>query len=261
MNLGLFAGTPTVHKAVWYEDQRAFRAVKTLVVELPFFALNSRHNALYAMEARGARNVALGDVPRPPETTKGGRLLGRVWWTYRDRWLLRQVVENAMFPAPALGTEAEEQIALVLAQRGHKMTNNVYEPVDVVDDVWRRRGAYKDYELDGAELRALRHLLHIWQQRGVRVLVVRLPMPPAMETSIRTTYGPAFAAWGTAVDAATEQYGATFVDLGDTMPSTENRWFADPSHVNVEGAKYLTARLAALLLDGATCAQTGAPER
>ena len=79
MNLGLFAGTPTVHKAVWYEDQRAFRAVKTLVVELPFFALNSRHNALYAMEARGARNVALGDVPRPPETTKGGRLLGRVW--------------------------------------------------------------------------------------------------------------------------------------------------------------------------------------
>ncbi|MEZ5409875.1 MAG: D-alanyl-lipoteichoic acid biosynthesis protein DltD [Acidimicrobiales bacterium] len=98
------------------------------------------------------------------------------------------------------------------------------------------------YEVNPADVDALRHLLEVLRDRGVEVLVVNLPVTErfiAMADDRRADYE----AYLRQVRAAAEEGGAAWLDTMDRP--WPDRLFADVNHLNNQGA----ARLQPLVLD------------
>ena len=113
-----------------------------------------------------------------------------------------------------------------------------YQQVSRVEG--RYDGAYAGFSLNGAQAAAMGRLATTLQQAGSQLMFVNLPLSASYLDDYRLYYERQFQRF---LQAQSAQYGFEVVDLltqWDNQPGL----FADPSHINQDGAKEIARQLA-----------------
>lgn len=99
---------------------------------------------------------------------------------------------------------------------------------------------YRDFALDGAQAAATERLLQRVQQQQIPIVFVNLPLTDIYLDTDRQRYEVSFREFQQ--DLVAQGKLTRFIDLGQAWPNRYDR-FADPSHINQQGAQAVGERL------------------
>jgi hypothetical protein len=245
-NAGVVGATPWIFD-VWSR----LVVVPRLHPDVAVIAISSRE-----LNANGLGNA--DNEERFRTSAPGRELLGTEATTDRvERWLndksallrYRQVLRR---PLEALfGYNPPDRNATVITNTGleTQMLNQKYQGTDVVRSFFRREPLF-NYTISPLELAALTRLVQSLQSQGTKVIVIDVPVT---EDYIQLhPHGQAdYDSYESAIDGLVAKTGSRLLRPGVWSSDL----FADPLHLNREGATRLTAELATALL--ATRASSG----
>lgn len=103
---------------------------------------------------------------------------------------------------------------------------------------------YRDFNLSGKQAQSLRNVTQFVRDRNIPLVVVNLPLTDAYLDSTRSWYENQFRQQ---MQRSARVQGFIFADLSQVQPLMQNRYFADPSHLNRFGAVMVASQLAKAL--------------
>jgi hypothetical protein len=165
-------------------------------------------------------------------------LLGRVWHLFRYRERLHDILLDVSAADAPEGAERSAQELYGFLPLNHEM-----RPVDVrkIREVYTGRpGHLQDYTVAGYQAARFEQLLALAQARGIRVIVINMPITTIQEGFL----SPAdYAAYRAYLRDVTSRFQIPFYDYNDHALWQEPTDFADPNHMNRIGAKKLSQRV------------------
>ncbi len=206
---------------IWGDGSRAFNSGR----------VDRTHSQILA--SAGYQRVVNGERPIPSRTTD---------------WEIPTFVAtaNKSLAKSAATAMAETPIASDLTPQGFEVVTQQYNP----DTYYQRYpwvpGSYdQDYEnfsLLGSQTAATMELANFAKKQGITLVFVNLPLTKDYLDTTRRNYESQFQQhmWQVAGQA-----GFMFRDLSQIPELIENRYFADPSHINHQGAQAVALHLAA----------------
>lgn len=154
------------------------------------------------------------------------------------------VTANKSLAASALAVEAP--VAPDLSAQGFQAVTEEYDPNRYYQQFpWvpgQFDGDYRNFSLGGPQTEATAALAQFARQQGITLVVVNLPLTRDYLDPVRRRYETAFQRhmWQL---ARQEQF--MFRDLSQQPTLVQNHYFADPSHINQQGARAVALHLAA----------------
>jgi hypothetical protein len=148
---------------------------------------------------------------------------------YRSRRAVREALDPSTWTAPP---EHEPRRGFYGRDGGRELGEDGFEE--------RKDQYFSDFSVRGRRAEALRALLTDVHGRGVRVLLVALPLHPKLHGRVRQEVG----AFRTAMEQLAVDTGAPFEDL--TAPrrmGLDSDHFLDPVHIDKEGAATFSRHL------------------
>ena len=233
-NLGINGGTARVNELLlskilasgqlprlilWGDGSRAFN--------------NGRPDITYngIVASAGYRRVANGDSPIPAQAR----------W---DLPMLRAAATKAL-SAPAHSAPAAQPIAPDLNELGFEAISAVYNPETYYQRYPRVSGSYDaDYQhfnLNGEQQAAAIAVARFAHDQKIPLVFVNLPLAADHLDSVRRSYEQQFRQ---SMQRLAQQEQFTFADLSQQSGLMQNSYFADPSHINRQGAKAIALHLA-----------------
>jgi hypothetical protein len=121
--------------------------------------------------------------------------------------------------------------------QGFQVVSEVFDPVQYFQHFPKIAGVYDrdyvDFDLDGVQAAATTALLQTTRQRRIPVVFVNLPLTNIYLDADRDKYEQEFRQYK---QQLAELGQLTFIDLAQAWPDRYD-YFADPSHINQQGAK------------------------
>lgn len=117
-----------------------------------------------------------------------------------------------------------------------------YEPNE--DHLDQERRALRDYELDREHLESLRSFVLWARERGLRVVLVDLPVYEPEYLDLTEGLAEGDQAYRAAIRELAEETGTTLLDPRSALSWDDPDLWGDVNHLNAEGAERLTAWLA-----------------
>ncbi len=146
---------------------------------------------------------------------------------------------------PQLETTAIRLWVSAIDSNGFLPVDDRFDPVSYYQTFprvgGRYDGDYQPFNLGGEQAAALQSLMAFARSRNIPVAIVSLPLSSDYLDPVRLAYERQFS---TVMGQRATQQGFTFVDLSGAF-SGRNDYFADPSHLNAEGAAAVARLLAA----------------
>lgn len=180
----------------------------------------------------GYQRLAQGDRPIPARTTD---------------WEIPTFVTtaNKELSGSVAAAMAETPIQTDLTPQGFQVVMEEYNPALYFQRFPRVPGSYDgdylNFSLAGGQTSATVNLANFAKQHGITLVFVNLPLTQDYLDPIRRTYESQFQRhmWQLA-----NQQGFMFRDLSQVPELMKNSYFADPSHINHQGARAVAVHLA-----------------
>ena len=235
-NLGINGGTARVNELLlskilasgqlprlilWGDGARAFN--------------NGRPDLTYngIVASPGYHRVATGDRPIPSQAR----------W---DLPMLRAAATKALSaPNQSASAPAAQPIAPDLNELGFEAISAVYNPETYYQRYPRVSGSYDaDYQkfnLNGEQQAATIAVARFARRQNIPLVFINLPLASDHLDMIRRSYEQQFRQ---NMQRLAQQEQFTFADLSQQPNLIQNNYFADPSHINQQGAKAIALHLA-----------------
>jgi hypothetical protein len=202
---------------IWGDGSRAFNA--------------GRPDRTYGqiIASAGYQRVLRGEYPIPAQTM--------------DWEVPTFVTANKSLAASAV---AAASVASDLTDQGFQAITDQYDPNRYYQRFpWvpgQFDGDYRNFSLGGPQTEATVSIAQFARQQGITLVVVNLPLTRDYIDPVRRRHETAFQQhmWRL---ASQEQF--MFRDLSQQPTLTQNQYFADPSHINQQGARAVALHLAA----------------
>ena len=234
-NLGINGGTARVNEVLfskilasgqlprlilWGDGSRAFN--------------NGRPDLTYngIVASPGYHRVANGDRPIPAQAR----------W---DLPMLRAAATKALSAPNQTAAPAAQPIAPDLNELGFEAISSVYNPETYYQRYPRVSGSYDaDYQkfnLNGEQQAATIAVARFARSQNIPLVFINLPLAADHLDTIRRSYEQQFRQ---NMQRLAQQEQFTFADLSQQPNLIQNNYFADPSHINKQGARAIALHLA-----------------
>jgi hypothetical protein len=239
LNLGLVGGTPQPNYWLLKNIIQSNKQPKLIIYGATEFEFNpnskvERWNYADELATLGDYGDIFPDMSRHIDMQLNF-LVGRVWQLYRYRNALNILIPDTLYPDGSATSDAPVEDAL-----GFIPINHVMNSIDVrkmrytyLEDP----GYVRSYTVQGYEADRFEQLLQLAQARGIRMIVINMPI-----TRVHETFLPpgGYDSYRNYLKTITAKYGVEFVDYNNHDLWTEPDDFADTHHMNRVGAKKLS---------------------
>jgi hypothetical protein len=243
LNLGLAGGAPQSNYWLLKNVIRADRPPALIIYGASEYEFNP--NGPLGPDTNAAELATLADYrqafPDPLGNVDGQLtfLLGRVWQLARYHSALHDTLADLVTPDdPARPQPVEDEYGFL--PLNHEMTR-----IDVRQmraTYLGPRGYLRDYTVRGYQAERFAQLLDLARARGIRVVVINMPITTEHEAFLSPA--GAYAGYRTYLQTTSAAHGARFVDYNDHSLWQEPQDFADTHHLNRTGAKKLSSLVA-----------------